>query len=197
MGFAPDNSSLLSVDKDLASVNILVKLRLRDIYALRLNNITERIANCLAPLDSIMLGIDTKWVWTRKLLCLASLECLLRALGLWESDVRDEYRNEAVIKLMLSDILFDSTTSDGLDEYNLYSDDAEQRLKDSELLSACGSWLLNGGTEIAKGLRATDLSEKHLSAWKETLESELGIILPPLTKQGEMRRKYTAAVFQL
>ena len=188
VGFSSDESVLLVNDKAGTKIDILVKLRLRDIYALRLNNITERVANCIVSVDDTLHPkIDSKWSWTRKLICLASLECLLRALGLWNNEVvRDECRNEAVIKLMLGDLLYEGL--EGLDEYNMYANDAEQRVKDSELLLTCGKWLAHGGTEVAQGLRAGDVSEKTLDGWKKTLETDLGVVLPPLTKHGELRR---------
>lgn len=67
IGFSPDGSLLLVCDKEGEKVDFLVKLRLRDIYSLRLNNITERTANCLAVADDATLSkIDKKWPWTRK-----------------------------------------------------------------------------------------------------------------------------------
>lgn len=191
IGFSLDNCMLLICDKHGTKLDFLVRLRLRDIYALRLNNITERVANCLAMANEIVLPkVDRKWTWTRKLICLAALECLLRAVNLWEKeDMRDEYRNEAAIKLMLGDMMFSGTeVLEGLDEYNMYSNDAEQRVRDSELLVNCGLWLENGGTEVASGLRASDLTQEVLTDWKDLLDRDLGISLPPLTKQGEMRR---------
>jgi hypothetical protein len=188
IGFARDDSLLMLYDKEDAKLDFIIKLRLRDIYALRLNNITERVTNCLARADdSIPRELCSKWGWTRKLICLAALECLLRATGLWDNKaVRDECRNEAVIKLMVGDLILDGI--EGLDEYNMYSNDAEQRVRDSELLVTCGRWLAGGGSEVASGLRAGDLSESALSGWKAILESELGVVLPPLNKQGSISR---------
>ena len=70
----------------------------------------------------------------------------------------------------------------------LYANDAEQRIKDSELLINCGRWLASGGNAVAQNLRASDLTEKNLSKWKKILETDLGVVLPPLTKRGEIRR---------
>lgn len=189
IGFSADNTVLVVCDRTEAKLDILLKLRLRDIYALRLNNITERVANCLQDIsDTMATKVDLKWVWTKKLICLASLECLLRVLNLWDvAVIKDECRNEAVIKLMLSDLLLDGI--EGLDEYNMYSNDAEQRVTDSELLVRCGKWLLEeGGQEVANGLRATDIPEKALVGWKKILEDDLGVVLPALNKQGELRK---------
>jgi len=193
IGFSSDNTVLLVCDKSESKLDMLIKLRLRDIYALRLNNITERVANCLIDVnETLATKVDTKWVWTKKLICLAALECLLKVLDLWKNDVvRDECRNEAVIKLMISDLLFDGI--EGLDEYNMYSNDAEQRVQDSDLLMRCGKWLVEeGGQEVAAGLRATDIPEKLLVGWKKMLEEDLGVVLPALNKQGEMRRSKPA-----
>ncbi|GHU97258.1 hypothetical protein FACS1894208_12580 [Clostridia bacterium] len=186
IGFSKDGNTVLVYSGDEKKVDFLLKLRLRDLYTLRLSNITERVANALTAVDGTLFPrIDSKWNWTRKLICLAALECLLRGLHLWGSSACDEYRNEAAIKLMLGDLLFDGI--DGLDEYNMYSNDAEQRVKDSELLVTCGHWLAGGGTEIADGLRAGSLSERALVDWKKTLETDLGVVLPSLTKQGNLR----------
>lgn len=188
IGFSDDNTVLLLTDYSASKLELYIKLRLRDIYTLRLNNITERVANCLIDVSEVVGSrIDKKWSWTKKLICLASLEGLLRVLNLWDNvAIRDECRNEAVIKLMLSDLLFDGI--EGLDEYNMYSNDAEQRVTDSDLLLRCGQWLIEGGQEVAASLRATDIPEKALLGWKKILEEELGVVLPALNKQGEMRR---------
>lgn len=189
LGFSEDSTVLALWDNSASTLDMLVKLRLRDIYTLRLNNITERVANCLLDVnDVIAQKVDVKWAWTKKLICMAALECLLRVLNLWDNEVvRDETRNEAVIKLMLGDLLFDGI--EGLDEYNMYSKDAKQRVTDSELLYRCGKWLVEeGGQDVAASLRATDIPEKALADWKKLLEEELGVVLPALTKHGEMRR---------
>lgn len=188
VGFSGDNTVLLFTDYSGSKLELYIKLRLRDIYTLRLNNITERVANCLLDIsEAVSTRIDKKWSWTKKLICMASLEVLLRNLNLWDIEaIRDECRNEAVIKLMLSDLLFDGI--EGLDEYNMYSNDAKQRVLDSELLLRCGQWLIEGGQDVASGLRATDIPEKALVGWKKTLEDELGVVLPALNKQGELRR---------
>lgn len=189
IGFSMDNTVLIVCDSTESRLDIWVKLRLRDIYTLRLNNITERIANCMIDVnETIAAKVDTKWVWTKKLVCLASLECLLKVLNLWDNElIKNECRNEAVIKLMLSDLLFDGI--EGLDEYNMYSNDAKQRMTDSELLLLCRKWLVEeGGQEVAAGLRATDIPEKAILGWKKILEDDLGVVLPALNKHGEMRK---------
>jgi hypothetical protein len=188
IGFSRDDSLLLIYDKAGSKMDFLMKLRLRDIYALRLNNITERVTNCFASADDLVLTeLCSNWGWSRKIVCLAALECLLRATGLWDKDaIRDECRNEAAVRLMQSDLIFGGV--EGLDEFNMYSSDAEQRVQDSDLLVTCGRWLADGGADISSGLRAGDVTERDLSGWKAVLEADLGVVLPPLGKHGSMAR---------
>jgi hypothetical protein len=187
IGVTKENTVLVVWSADSSRIEIVVKLRLRDIYTLRVNNALERVALCLSKVSEVLnTKLDTRWGWTQKLICLMALENLMRAIGIWENTIaRDESRNEAAIKLMFDDTVFDSY--DGLDEYNMYREDAEQRARDSALLVKCAAWLRAGGVEVAGGLRASDVTEKSIVDWKRTIENELGVSLPPLTKDGDMR----------
>jgi hypothetical protein len=193
IAFTPDRTALLVHNKPRKKFDFLITLRLRDLYSLRANNITERVDSCFSSFDEIMVKLDKKWFWTRRLIALASLECLLRANGLWDNEnVRDECRSEAAL-LLMREYDLSSNLSDGLDEYNLYLCDAQQRLKDSELLFTCAHWLADGGSELAHSLRAADLSAKALSEWKLILENDLGVVLPSLAKKKVQRPRQLPA----
>lgn len=194
-GLAEDRSSLLFVLEDGKRIEIYIRVRLRDVYTLRLNAITDRVASTLAIWDEVIQDkLDTKWLWTRKLLSLMTLECLLKSLKLWDTvDTKDVFRNEAVIKLMLDDTLMGNLERiqelQGLDEYNIYSRDAKQRAEDGSLLLTCGEWLSSGGLDVVSDVQADPIDESDLAEWKGILESDLGLELPPLAKHGDMRKE--------